>query len=47
MHRNSDTFYEDAMITAKAKVHGHTVATQNMPDFRALGFEVFNPFAPV
>jgi hypothetical protein len=47
MHRNSDTLYEDAMITATAKVHGHTVATQNMPDFRALGFEVFNPFAPV
>jgi predicted nucleic acid-binding protein len=44
MHRKSDTFYEDAMIAATAKVHGLTVATRNVADFRALGFEVFNPF---
>ena len=47
MHRKSDTFYEDAMIAATAKVHGLTVATRNVADFQALGFEVFNPFAPV
>jgi predicted nucleic acid-binding protein len=47
MHRKSDTLYEDAMIAATAKVHGLTVATRNMADFRALGFEVFNPFGPV
>jgi toxin FitB len=47
MHRKSNTFYEDAMIAATAKVHGLTVATRNVADFQALGFEVFNPFAPV
>ena len=47
MHRNSDTFYKDAMITATAKVHGLTVATRNVADFRVLGFELFNPFGPV
>ena len=47
MHRKSDTFYEDAMIAATAKVHGLTVATRNVADFQALGFAVFNPFASV
>jgi predicted nucleic acid-binding protein len=47
MHRKSDTLYEDAMIAATAKVHGLTVATRNVADFQVLGFEVFNPFAPV
>ena len=47
MHRKSDTLYEDAMIAATAQVHGLTVATRNVADFHALGFEVFNPFAPV
>lgn len=46
MHRKSNTLYEDAMIAATAKVHGLTVATRNVADFHALGFEVFNPFAP-
>lgn len=44
MHKKSDTLYEDAMIAATAKVHGLTIATRNVADFRALGFEVFNPF---
>ena len=47
MHRKSDTFYEDAMIAATAKVHGLTVATRNVADFNALGLEVFNPFMTV
>jgi predicted nucleic acid-binding protein len=46
MHKKSDALYEDAMIAATAKVHGLTVATRNVGDFQALGFEVFNPFAP-
>lgn len=46
MHRKSDTLYEDAMIAATAKVHGLTVATRNVADFKALGLEVFNPFEP-
>ena len=45
MHRQSDTLYEDAMIAATAKVHGLTVVTRNVANFKALGFEVFNPFA--
>jgi predicted nucleic acid-binding protein len=44
MHRKSDTFFEDAMLAATAKVHGLTVASRNVADFKALGFEVFNPF---
>ncbi len=47
MHRKSDTLYEDAMIAATAKVHGLTVATRNVADFKALGLEVFNPFVTV
>ncbi|NDY92108.1 type II toxin-antitoxin system VapC family toxin [Ideonella livida] len=45
MHRKSDTLYEDAMIAATAQVHGLTVATRNVGDFKALGLDVFNPFA--
>lgn len=45
MHRKSDTLYEDAMIAATAQVHGLTVATRNVSDFKALGLDVFNPFA--
>jgi len=44
MHRRSETFAEDAMIAATAKVHGLTVATRNERDFRLLGVAVFNPF---
>ena len=44
MHRKSDTLYEDAMIAATATVHGLTVATRNVADFKALGLQVFNPF---
>lgn len=44
-HRRSDTLLVDAMIAATARVRGLTVATRNVGDFRALGVEVFDPFA--
>lgn len=47
MHGRSNTLYEDAMIAATATVHGLTVASRNVADFRALGLEVFNPFEPL
>ena len=43
-HRRSDTLIEDAMIAATARVHGLTVATRNVRDFREFGVELFNPF---
>lgn len=45
LHRKSNTLVEDAMIAATARAHGLTVATRNMADFKALGVDVFNPFA--
>lgn len=44
MRGKSDTLYEDAMIAATAKVHGLTVVTCKVADFKALGVDVMNPF---
>lgn len=44
MHRQSDTVVEDAMIAATAKVHGLTVVTRNVADFKAFGVPLLNPF---
>ena len=44
MHRRSDTVYEDAMIAATAKIHGLTVVTRNLADFKAFGVPLLNPF---
>lgn len=44
MHRRSDTVYEDAMIAATAQLHGLTVVTRNVADFKAFGGPLLNPF---
>ena len=44
MYRKSDTLYENAMIAATAKVHGLTVVTRNVADFKAFGVPLLNPF---
>lgn len=44
MHGKSDTVYEDAMIAATAKIHGLTVVTRNVADFKAFGVPLLNPF---
>lgn len=44
MHARSDTLYEDAMIAATARVHGLTVVTRNVSDFRVFDVPLLNPF---
>ena len=46
MHRKSDTVYEDAMIAATAKIHGLTVVTRNVADFKSFCVPLLNPFKP-
>jgi predicted nucleic acid-binding protein len=44
MHRRSNTLYEDAMIAATARLHGFTVVTRNVADFKPFKVDVLNPF---
>ena len=43
-HRRSGDLQEDAMIAATARVHGLTVVTRNVRDFRDFDVPVFDPF---
>jgi predicted nucleic acid-binding protein len=44
MHGRSRTLIEDAIIAATARVHGLTVATRNVKDFKIFQVPIFNPF---
>ena len=44
MHGRSDSLIEDAMIAATAAVHGLTVVTLNVRDFRQFGTKILDPF---
>ena len=43
-HRISDSLFEDAMIAAISRVHGLTVVTRNVRDFRQFEVKLLNPF---
>lgn len=45
MRRRSNTLYEDAMMAATARVHGLTVVTRNVPEFKGFDVSLLNPFA--
>ncbi|KLI98866.1 type II toxin-antitoxin system VapC family toxin [Luteimonas sp. FCS-9] len=45
MHGRSDHHLEDGLIGATALVHGLTVVTRNLKDFRPLGVPLLDPFA--
>ena len=45
MHTRDDRLIEDALIAATALVHGLTVVTRNVKDFKPLGVAVLDPFA--
>lgn len=47
MHGTSNTLYEDAMIAATADVHGLTMVTRNVADFKSFGVPLLNPFAKI
>jgi hypothetical protein len=44
LHGQSDALREDAMIAATARVHGLTIVTRNVRDFRFFDVRVHNPF---
>lgn len=44
MHGRPDSLIEDAMIAATARLHGLTVVTRNVKDFKEFGVKLLNPF---
>jgi toxin FitB len=46
MPGRADDVLEDMMIAATARVHGLTLATRNLRDFKNVDLELFNPFDP-
>jgi len=44
MHGRSDALIEDAMIAATAELHGLTIVTRNVKDFKEFGLKPLNPF---
>jgi predicted nucleic acid-binding protein len=44
MHGKSDELIADAMIAATAKLHGLSVVTRNVKDFKEFGVKLLNPF---
>jgi hypothetical protein len=44
MNRKPDHHLEDALIAATATVHGLTVVTRNVRDFKPFGVALLNPF---
>jgi len=47
MHRQSDALIEDAMIASTAILHGLTIVTRDVKDFKKFGVDVLNPFVSV
>ena len=47
MHRQPDDLVMDALIAATAAVHGLTIVTRNVRDFRRLGSPIAQPLAAV
>jgi predicted nucleic acid-binding protein len=47
MHKRQDDLLQDAMIAATAQVHGLTVVTRNLRDFKVFGVPLLDPFQPL
>jgi toxin FitB len=47
MHKRQDDLLQDAMIAATALVHGLTVVTRNLRDFKVFDVPLLDPFQPV
>jgi predicted nucleic acid-binding protein len=46
MQKRQDDLLQDAMIAATAKVHGLTIVTRNLRDFKVFDVPMLNPFQP-